>query len=209
MVMQQMVMMVFFSLNKRPVAVSAPAGHTGWQLKVKKDLGCISLDVQLVLTWRWKTPLAASSSLLKTNHTWNRTQVNIVPVGRVFSNLEKTGTQININMINDHLNQQHCHYDLLNPHSESRNQGSRLERSFKKFRVRNLQKILFPSNFVYFSLFFQQISANLKKGGLSFWPNWAPWGDEVAKLSLLGSRLVKSSIRALAFLSTASFMNEL
>ena len=46
------------------------------------------------------------------------------------------------------------------PHSESRNQGSRLERSFKKFRVRNLQKILFPSNFVYFSLFsnrFQQI----------------------------------------------------
>ena len=53
MVMQQMVMIgFFFSLNKRPVAVSAPAGHTGWQLKVKKDLGCISLEVQLVLTWR-------------------------------------------------------------------------------------------------------------------------------------------------------------
>ena len=63
-------------------------------------------------------------------------------------------------MINGHLNQQQCHYDFLNPHSESRNQGSGLERSFKKFRVRNLQKILFPSNFVYFSLFsnrFQQI----------------------------------------------------
>ena len=68
-------------------------------------------------------------------------------------------------MINGHLNQQHqrrqqCHYDFLNPHSESRNQRSGLERSFKKFRVRNLQKILFPSNFVYFSLFsnrFQQI----------------------------------------------------
>ena len=38
MVMQQMVMIgFFFSLNKRPVAVSAPAGHTVWQLKVKTN----------------------------------------------------------------------------------------------------------------------------------------------------------------------------
>ena len=50
MVMQQMV--IFFSLNKRPVAISAPAEYTGWQLKSEKNLRCISLEVQLVLTWR-------------------------------------------------------------------------------------------------------------------------------------------------------------
>ena len=48
-------------------------------------------------------------------------------------------------------------------HSESRNQGSRLERSFKKFRVRNLQKILFPSNFVYFSQSINRLQPIWKK----------------------------------------------